>query len=158
VRKRPKALVELNRYPDVTLGVSPTQVATGSRMGTDVRDQHPAAAESRRAQEREAELNLDAARLRREDALNQVLASVAESIAGLQVAQKLETWLPAACCRRRNSNCNAALAAYETAAPNLPWCSTPSANCAAPAPNWSRRAATSRCAWPRSRKMVGEDL
>jgi hypothetical protein len=113
-------------------------------MGTDVRDQHPAAA-VKAAVRRNARrsCNLDAARLRREDALNQSLASLAESIAGLQVAQRLETWLPAACCRRRNSDSTRRSPPMRRDAPNLPWCSTPSANCAAPAPNWSRRAATS---------------
>jgi cobalt-zinc-cadmium efflux system outer membrane protein len=71
-----KALVELNRYPDVTLGVSPTQVRNRVAQWELMFEINiPLQQESRRAQEREAELNLEAARLRRADALNQALAA-----------------------------------------------------------------------------------
>jgi cobalt-zinc-cadmium efflux system outer membrane protein len=113
--EKTKALVDLNRYPDVTLGVSPTQRRNRvSEWELMFEINIPLQRESRRAQEREAELNLDAARLRREDALNQVLASLAESIAGLQVAQKLETLITGSLLPQAELGLQAALAAYET--------------------------------------------
>jgi cobalt-zinc-cadmium efflux system outer membrane protein len=110
-----KALVELNRYPDVTLGVSPTQVRNRVAQWELMFEINiPLQQESRRAQEREAELNLETARLRRADALNQVLASLAESLAGLQVAQKLEALVGGSLLPQAELSLNAALVAYET--------------------------------------------
>ncbi len=108
-------LAELNGYPDVTLGVSPTQrrnrVAEWELM---FEINIPLQQDSRRAQRREAELNLDAARLRRQDALNQSLAAVAEALAGLQVARRLEGLVTGSLLPQAELNLNAALAAYET--------------------------------------------
>jgi cobalt-zinc-cadmium efflux system outer membrane protein len=110
-----KALVELNRYPDVTLGVSPTQVRNRVAQWELMFEINiPLQQESRRAQEREAELNLEAARLRRADALNQVLASLAESLAGLEVARKLEALVGGSLLPQAELSLNAALVAYET--------------------------------------------
>ena len=110
-----RALVELNRYPDVTLGVSPTQTRNRvSQWELMFEINIPLQRDSRRAQEREAELLVDAARLRRTDALNQALASLAESIAGLQVAQRLESLVSGGLLPQAELSLNAALAAYET--------------------------------------------
>jgi outer membrane protein TolC len=110
-----RALVELNRYPDVTLGVSPTQTRNRvSQWELMFEINIPLQRDSRRAQEREAKLLVDAARLRRTDALNQALASLAESIAGLQVAQRLESLVSGGLLPQAELSLNAALAAYET--------------------------------------------
>jgi cobalt-zinc-cadmium efflux system outer membrane protein len=64
-----RELVELNNYPDVTLGISPTQTRNRvSQWELMFEINIPLQQDSRRAQEREAELRLDAARLRRTDA------------------------------------------------------------------------------------------
>ena len=110
-----KALVELNRYPDVTLGVSPTQVRNRVAQWELMFEINiPLQQESRRAQEREAELNLEAARLRRTDALNQALAALGESLAGLEVARKLEALVGGSLLPQAELSLNAALVAYET--------------------------------------------
>lgn len=110
-----RALVELNRYPDVTLGVSPTQTRNRvSQWELMFEINIPLQRDSRRAQEREAELLVEAARLRRTDTLNQVLAALAESIAGLQVAQRLESLVSSGLLPQAELSLNAALAAYET--------------------------------------------
>lgn len=109
-----RELVELNNYPDVTLGISPTQTRNRiSQWELMFEINIPLQQDSRRAQEREAELRLEAARLRRTDALNQALSALAESVAGLQVAQRLESLVRGGLLPQAELNLNAALAAYE---------------------------------------------
>ena len=110
-----RELVERNRYPDVNLGVAPIQtrnrVAEWELM---LEINIPLQRESRRAQEREAELNLEAARLRRQGTLNQALAELSEALAGLEVARKLEELVGTGQLPQAELNLNAALAGYET--------------------------------------------
>jgi outer membrane protein, heavy metal efflux system len=108
-------LVERNRYPDVSFGIAPTQV--GKRVAEwelMLELNIPLQQESRRAQEREAELMVDAARLRRQGNLNQALAELSESLAGLEVARRLESLVASGLLPQAELNLNAALAAYET--------------------------------------------
>jgi outer membrane protein TolC len=107
-------LVERNRYPDVSFGVAPTQV--GKRVAEwelMLELNIPLQQESRRAQEREAELMVDAARLRRQGNLNQALAELSESLAGLEVARRLESLVSTGLLPQAELNLNSALAAYE---------------------------------------------
>ena len=107
-------LVERNRYPDLTLGISPTQTRNRvSEWELMFEINIPLQQGSRRAQEREAELNLEAARLRRQGNLNQSLAELSESLAGLDVARRLESLLTTGLLPQAELNLNAALAAYE---------------------------------------------
>jgi outer membrane protein TolC len=109
-----RELVELNNYPDVTLGITPTQTRNRiSQWELMFEINIPLQQDSRRAQEREAELRLEAARLRRTDALNQALSALAESVAGLQVAQRLEALVSGGLLPQAELNLNSALAAYE---------------------------------------------
>ena len=50
----------------------------------------PLQQDSRRAQERESEAMLSAAQARRENASNQVLANLAESLSGIEAARRTE--------------------------------------------------------------------
>jgi outer membrane protein TolC len=112
--EKTRELVDLNRYPDVTLGVSPTQTRNRvSQWELMFEINIPLQRDSRRAQEREAELNLEAARLRRTDALNQVLSVLAESLAGLDVARRLEALVSNGLLPQAELSLDAALAAYE---------------------------------------------
>jgi cobalt-zinc-cadmium efflux system outer membrane protein len=109
-----RELVERNRYPDVSFGIAPTQV--GKRVAEwelMLELNIPLQQESRRAQEREAELMVDAARLRRQGNLNQALAELSESLAGLEVARRLESLVSTGLLPQAELNLNAALAAYE---------------------------------------------
>lgn len=110
-----RELVGRNRYPDVTLGVSPTQTRNRvSEWELMFEINIPLQQGSRRAQEREAELNLEAARLRRQGNLNQTLADLSEAVAGLDVARRLEALVNTGLLPQAELNLNAALAAYET--------------------------------------------
>jgi outer membrane protein, heavy metal efflux system len=107
-------LVERNRYPDVSLGVAPIQTRNRvSEWELMFEINIPLQRDSRRAQEREAELNLEAARLRRQGNLNQSLAELSESLAGLEVARRLESLVTSGLLPQAELNLNAALAGYE---------------------------------------------
>lgn len=110
-----RELVERNRYPDVSLGVAPIQTRNRvSEWELMFQINIPLQQESRRAQEREAELNLEAARLRRQGTLNQALSDLGEALAGLEVARRLEELVGTAQLPQAELNLNAALAGYET--------------------------------------------
>ncbi|MCK9381362.1 MAG: TolC family protein [Sulfuritalea sp.] len=107
-------LVQRNRYPDVTLGVAPIQ--TGGRVSEwelMFEINIPLQQGSRREQEREADLMLEAARLRRQGNLNQSLSDLSESLAGLEVARRLESLVATSLMPQAELNLNAALAGYE---------------------------------------------
>ena len=107
-------LVERKRYPVVIFGVAASQV--GKRVAEwelMLELNIPLQQESRRAQEREAELMVDAARLRRQGNLNQALAELSESLAGLEVARRLESLVSTGLLPQAELNLNSALAAYE---------------------------------------------
>ena len=107
-------LVERNRYPDVSLGVAPIQTRNRvSEWELMFEINIPLQRDSRRAQEREAELNLEVARLRRQGTLNQSLAELSESLAGLDVARRLESLVTTGLLPQAELNLNAALAGYE---------------------------------------------
>jgi outer membrane protein TolC len=107
-------LVQRNRYPDVNVGVAPIQ--TGGRVSEwelMFEINIPLQRDSRRQQEREADLTLEAARLRRQGNLNQSLAELSESLAGLEVARRLELLVTTGLLPQAELNLNAALAGYE---------------------------------------------
>jgi cobalt-zinc-cadmium efflux system outer membrane protein len=111
-----RRLVEKNRYPDVTLGLSPIQ-ANGSltdSWGAMLELNIPLQQETRRSQEREAAARLNAARERREAIANQVLGSLHEALAALQAAREQETLLRDSLIPQAELTFRAALAGYET--------------------------------------------
>jgi outer membrane protein TolC len=108
-------LVQRNRYPDVNLGVAPIQTRNRvSEWELMFEINIPLQRDSRRQQEREADLTLEAAQLRRQGNLNQSLAELSESMTGLEVAQRLESLVTTGLMPQAELNLNAALAGYET--------------------------------------------
>lgn len=83
-------LVYKNRYPDFTVGLSPIQYGSAVReWEVMVEVNIPLQQESRRAQERESEAMLAAARSRRESSTNQVLTDLYENAAGLEAVRRM---------------------------------------------------------------------
>ncbi len=77
------------RYPDFTVGLSPIQYGSALReWELMVEVNIPLQQDARRAQERESEAMLTAARSRRESTANQVLADLYENAAGLEAARR----------------------------------------------------------------------
>lgn len=110
-----RELVTKNRYPDLTVGVSPIQTrnrVTEWELMFEVNI--PLQQESRRSQEREAAAMASAARARKDAALNQISAELAESLSALDAARRLENLVATALLPQADLAFQAALAGYET--------------------------------------------
>lgn len=109
-----RALTYRNRYPDVMLGIAPTQMRTRiSEWELMFEVNIPLRRESRRAQEREAERLFEAAALRHDATFNQALADLAEAIAGFEAARRVETLIATSLLPQAELTLQSALAGYE---------------------------------------------
>lgn len=113
--EKTRDLTYKNRYPDFTLGVSPIQYQNAIKEWELMVELNiPLQQASRRAQERESESMLNAARARKEATANQVTAELAESLAGLEAARRTENLLTGSLIPQSELTFQAALAGYET--------------------------------------------
>lgn len=113
--EKKRDLTYRNRYPDFAFGVSPIQ--TRNRVGEwelMVEMNIPLQQESRRSQEREADRSLDAARARRDATTNQALADLAEGLAALESARRVESLTQTSLLPQAELTFEAALVGYET--------------------------------------------
>jgi outer membrane protein TolC len=107
-------LTQANRYPDLLVGVVPSQV--GSRittLGLMFEMNIPLQQESRRSQEREAEAMVSAARSRAEALANQLLGELGVNLAGLDAARRTEAVVRTELLPQSELGLRSALAAYE---------------------------------------------
>jgi len=112
--EKSRELAYRNRYPDFSVGVSPIQ--SGSRVNEwelMVEMNIPLQQESRRSQEREAQAMLSAAQSRQDATQNQLLADLAENLAALDSAQRIEKLVRSSLLPQAQMTFEAALAAYE---------------------------------------------
>lgn len=80
-----------NRYPDVAVGIAPVMEGRSLKeWGVMIELNIPLQQPSRRAQEREAEAMLSAAKYRKEATINQILADLSENLSGLDAARRTE--------------------------------------------------------------------
>ena len=103
-----------NRYPDWLVGVQSTQV--GSRLtsyGLMLELNLPLQLDARRAQEREAEAMVGAARSRAEAAANQLLGELAGHLAAFAGARRTEALVESQLLPQAELSLRSALAAYE---------------------------------------------
>lgn len=113
--EKTRDLTYKNRYPDFTLGVSPIQYQnTIKEWELMVELNIPLQQSSRRAQERESESMLNAARARKEATANQVSADLAEALAGIEAARRTDNLLTNSLLPQAELTFQAALAGYET--------------------------------------------
>ncbi len=108
-------LVRANRYPDLTVSVSPIQV--GDRLADweiMLSVNIPLQQTSRRAQEREAAELASAAQLRQDAMANQVQGDLQEQLAGLDAARQQETLIRTSLLPQAELTFQAALASYQT--------------------------------------------
>jgi len=107
-------LVFRNRYPDVALGISPTQSGNAVReWGVMVELNIPLQQETRRSQERESEAMLAAARARREATANRVLSALTENLSGLDAARDTERLSSGSLLPQANVTFESALTGYQ---------------------------------------------
>jgi outer membrane protein TolC len=112
--ERSRDLTYRNRFPDFAVGVSPIQM--GSKIGEwelMLELNIPLQLETRRAQEREAESMVSAARLRKEAAVNRLTGELFENLSGLQAAQRIEILTAKSLLPQAEATLQAALAGYE---------------------------------------------
>ncbi len=103
-----------NRYPDFTLGFSPIQYQSAVKEWEVMFEFNiPLQQSSRRAQERESEAMLSAARSRKDAASNQVLADLAENLSAIEAARRSEMLTTTSLLPQAELTFNSALAAYE---------------------------------------------
>ena len=113
--EKSRDLTYKNRYPDFTLGVSPIQYQSAIKEWELMVELNiPLQQSSRRAQERESESMLNAARSRKESTTNQVSAELAEALSGIEAARRTENLLANSLLPQAELTFNAALAGYET--------------------------------------------
>ena len=108
-------LVRANRYPDLTVSVSPIQV--GDRLADweiMLSVNIPLQQTSRRSQEREAAELASAAQLRQDAMANQVQGDLQEQLAGLDAARQQEALIRTSLLPQAESTFQAALASYQT--------------------------------------------
>ncbi len=109
-----RELTRRNRYPDVLVGISPTQ--TGRRVsswGVMLELNIPLQQETRRSQEREAEAMVGAARSRSEAIANQLLGELGENLAAIDAARRTEALIASQLLPQSQLSLQSALAAYE---------------------------------------------
>ena len=107
-------LTRRNRYPDVTVGISPSQM--GSRIttwGLMVEVNIPLQQTTRRSQEAEAQAMVGAARSRAEALANQLTGDLGEQLAALEAARNSEALYTNQSLPQSESSLRSALAAYE---------------------------------------------
>jgi outer membrane protein TolC len=104
-----------NRFPTVTLGISPTQYQDSFReWGLMLEMNIPLQQSNRRAQERELQAMADAAHARRESMAQQVLAELSDNLTALDSARHTEELVRNALQVQAALTLQAALAGYET--------------------------------------------
>ncbi|WP_435626487.1 TolC family protein [Candidatus Ferrigenium straubiae] len=113
--EKSRDLVFRNRYPDVLLGVSPTQSGNAVReWGVMLELNIPLQQEARRSQEREADAMLAAAKARREATVNRILSALAENLSGLDAARRMESLGSGGLLPQANVAFESALIGYQT--------------------------------------------
>ena len=103
-----------NRYPDFTVGISPTQNQSSIKEWSLMFEMNiPLQQGSRRAQERESEAMLAAAQSRKEASANQVLADLSEALSGVEAARRTENLMTTNLLPQAELTFNSALIGYE---------------------------------------------
>ena len=113
--QKSRDFTQRNRYPDLTVGVSPSQM--GSRIttwGVMVEMNIPLQQEARRGQEREAEAMVAASRSKAEALQQQLTGELAVNLAGLEAARRNEALLKTQLLPQSELGLQSALAGYET--------------------------------------------
>lgn len=104
-----------NRYPDILVGLSPTQM--GSRIttwGVMVEMNIPLQREARRSQEREADAMVQAQTARTQALRARLLGELGENLAGLEAARRSESLIGSQLLPQSELSFRSALAAYES--------------------------------------------
>ena len=109
-----RELTMKNRYPDVTVGVAPTQVGGQIKEWELMFELNiPLQQQSRRSREREADALLSAAQARKEAEANQLLSDLVENLLALSAAQRIEALTTSSLLPQTETTFQAALVGYQ---------------------------------------------
>lgn len=109
-----RELIYKNRFPDLAVGIAPMQRGNAIKEWELMVELNiPLQQSTRRAQEREAEAMLAAARSRKEATANQLLNDLAENYYGLDTARRSEALIAGSLLPQTELAFKAALAGYE---------------------------------------------
>nr|WP_295755272.1 TolC family protein [Undibacterium sp.] len=109
-----RELTYKNRYPDFALAISPIQTQSSIKQWEAMLEFNiPLQQSSRRAMEHESELMLSAARSRKQAASNQILGELAENLAGIEAARRIEMRTINSLLPQAELTFTSALASYE---------------------------------------------
>jgi cobalt-zinc-cadmium efflux system outer membrane protein len=112
--EKTRELAYKNRYPDFTFGVSPIQYQNAVKEWEIMVELNiPLQQGTRRAQERESESMLAAARSRKEAASFQILSSLEENLSGIEAARRSEMLTANSLLPQAELTFRSALAGYE---------------------------------------------
>jgi outer membrane protein TolC len=112
--EKSRDLAYKNRYPDFTFGVAPIQVDNSIQDWEVMFEVNiPLQQSTRRAQERESEAMLTAARSRKEATANQLLGELAENLAAVEAARRTEMLTTTNLLPQAELTFRSALAGYE---------------------------------------------
>ena len=112
--ERNRELTRRNRYPDVTLGIAPTQM--GRRITTwelMVEVSIPLQQATRRSQEAESDAMLNGARMKSQALAQQLIGDLGENLASLDAARSAEALVANQSLPQSELSLRSALAAYE---------------------------------------------
>ena len=113
--QKSRELAYANRYPDLTVGVAPTQSGNAVKTWDLMFEINiPLQQSSRRAQEREAEAMLSASAARKAALLNQMQADLSENLSALEAARQTESLIATRLLPQADLTYRSALAGYET--------------------------------------------
>ena len=112
--EKARDLAYKNRYPDFNVALTPTQYQSAIKEWSLMVELNiPLQRSSRRAQERESEAMLSAARARRQASANQLLAELSDNLAGIDAAGAVGLLAATSLLPQAELTFNAALAGYE---------------------------------------------
>lgn len=112
--EKTRELTYKNRYPDFTFGITPIQYRNSIKEWELMVEMNiPLQQGARRAQERESEAMVDAARTRREATTNQVLSDLSENLSGLDAARRTEQLITDSLLPQSELTFKSAMAGYE---------------------------------------------
>jgi len=112
--EKSRDLAYKNRYPDFAVGIAPMQTGSSVKEWELMFEMNiPLQQAPRRAQEREAEAMLSAAKSRKDATVNQVLSELAENLSALDAARRTEMLLTNSLLPQAELTYKAALASYE---------------------------------------------
>ncbi len=112
--EKSRDLTYKNRYPDFTFGIAPVQYKSAVKEWEVMVELNiPFQQSARRAQERETQAMLSAARSRSEATANQLLAELTENLSGLDAARRTEAAITNSLLPQAELVFKAALASYE---------------------------------------------